>query len=192
MTEYLDAVAQVLTKYSLVTGFAVIGSIVWASYYVSDKLTRGWLHGSSIAILIGLTLACIGGLTTGGSKGISDVSVLAGIGVMGSSMLRDFAIVGTAFGVRMEAFRKTGLSGIVSLLVGVFVSFTVGALVAYAFGYRDAVSITTIGGGAATFLVGPVTGSSLGASSEVIALSVTAGLTKSILVMSTTPFVPST
>jgi malonate transporter MadM subunit len=103
--------------------------------------------------------------------------------------LRDLAIVSTAFGVRLDVFRKTGLAGILSLLIGVFVAFFVGAIVAYSFGYRDAVSITTIGGGAATFLVGPVTGSALGASSEVMALSITAGLTKSILVMSMTPFV---
>jgi malonate transporter MadM subunit len=58
-----------------------------------------------------------------------------------------------------------------------------------AFGYRDAVSITTIGGGAATYIVGPVTGSALRASSEVIALSVAAGLIKSMLVMILTPLV---
>ena len=44
-------------------------------------------------------------------------------------------------------FSKTGLAGIISLLAGVFVSFLVGAIVAFAFGYRDAVSLTTIGGG---------------------------------------------
>ena len=36
--------------------------------------------------------------------------------------------------------------------------------------------------------MGPVTGSAIGASSEVIALSVAAGLVKSILVMTLTPF----
>ncbi|MGB1814804.1 MAG: hypothetical protein ACPHJ3_05560, partial [Rubripirellula sp.] len=61
----------------------------------------------------------------------------------------------------------------------------------YAFGYRDAESITTIGAGAATYIVGPVTGSALNASSEVIALSVAAGLVKSILVMILTPLVAS-
>jgi malonate transporter MadM subunit len=108
---------------------------------------------------------------------------------MGGAVLRDLAIVATAFGVRMDEFRKTGLSGIVSLLVGVVLSFAVGTGVAYAFGYRDAVSMTTIGGGAATYIVGPVTGTALGATSEVTALSVAAGLIKSILVMTITPFV---
>lgn len=55
------------------------------------------------------------------------------------------------------------------------------------FGYTDAVSITTIGAGAVTYSVGPVTRAAVGASSEVIALSVAAGLVKSILVMTTTP-----
>lgn len=189
MTELLESLQDVLSKYSLITAFAVIGVTVWLSYFVSDHLTRGRLHGSAIAILIGLLLAYIGGIATGGSKGIADIKVLSGIGVMGGAMLRDFAIVATAFGVRMDEFRRTGVYGMVSLLVGVVMSFFVGAGVAYAFGYRDAVSMTTIGGGAATYIVGPVTGSALGASSEVMALSVAAGLTKSMLVMITTPFV---
>jgi len=40
-----------------------------------------------------------------------------------------------------------------------------------------------------TYIVGPVTGSALGASSEIIALSVAAGLVKSILVMILTPVI---
>ena len=189
MTELLVAIQVVLAKYSLVTAFAVVGATVWFSYLISDRLTRGRLHGSAIAILLGLLLAYVGGLLTGGKKGIADVEVLSGIGVMGGAMLRDLAIVATAFGVRMEEFRKTGISGIVSLLAGVIVSFIVGACVAFAFGYRDAASLTTIGGGAATYIVGPVTGTALGAESEVIALSVAAGLIKSMLVMIMTPFV---
>ena len=185
----LDAFHSVLTKYSLVTAFAVIGITVWASYWLSNRILRGRLHGSAIAILIGLILAYLGGITTGGKKGIADIEVLSGIGIMGGAMLRDLAIVATAFGVRLDEFRKTGLSGIVSLLLGVVMSFLVGACVAYAFGYRDAVSMTTIGGGAATYIVGPVTGTAIGATSEVMALSVAAGLIKSILVMTATPFV---
>ena len=189
MTELLVAIQVVLAKYSLVTAFAVVGATVWFSYLISDRLTRGRLHGSAIAISLGLLLAYVGGLLTGGKKGIADVEVLSGIGVMGGAMLRDLAIVATAFGVRMEEFRKTGISGIVSLLAGVIVSFIVGVCVAYAFGYRDAASLTTIGGGAATYIVGPVTGTALGVESEVIALSVAAGLIKSMLVMIMTPFV---
>ncbi len=187
--DLLNTIHVVLLKYSLVTAFAVIGGTVWCSYLVADRLTRGRLHGSAIAILIGLLLAYLGGILTGGEKGISDIGVLSGIGVMGGAMLRDLAIVATAFGVRMEEFRRSGLGGIVSLLVGVLLAFMVGAGVAYGFGYRDAVSLTTIGGGAATYIVGPVTGNALGASSDVIALSVAIGLIKSILVMTTTPLI---
>jgi malonate transporter MadM subunit len=75
------------------------------------------------------------------------------------------------------------------VVIGVVLSFFVGAAVAVAFGYTDAVSISTIGAGAATYIVGPVTGTALGADSGVIALSVAAGLTKSVLVMIGTPFV---
>lgn len=185
----IDALQQILIKYSLVGAFAVIGVTVALSYFLSARLTRGRLHGSAIAIFVGLVLAYVGGEVTGGKNGIADVPVFAGVGLMGGAMLRDLAIVATAFGVRLEEFRKTGITGVISLFVGIFVSFFIGALVAYGFGYRDAVSLTTIGAGAATFIVGPVTGSALGASSEVIAISVAAGLVKAILVMVFTPFV---
>ena len=62
-------------------------------------------------------------------------------------------------------------------------------MVAWAFGYTDAVSMATIGGGAVTFIVGPVTGAALGASSDVIALSIAAGVIKSIAIMIVTPLV---
>ncbi len=189
MSEVWPAIEAVLIKYSLVTAFAIVGLIVWVSYYVSRRVTHGRLHGSAIAILIGLLLAYLGGLTTNGTKGLADVKCLAGIGLMGGAMLRDLAIVATAFGVRLDEFLKTGLSGMIALLAGVLISFLIGALVAYGFGYRDAISLTTIGGGAATYIVGPVTGTAIGASSEVIALSVAAGLVKSILVMTLTPVV---
>jgi len=189
VTGILEALEGVLSQYSLITAFAGVGVVVWLSYALSKHITRGRMHGSAIAILIGLLLAYIGGLTTGGKKGIADVECLAGIGILGGAMLRDLAIVATAFGVRLEEFKKTGVRGVVSLLVGVSVSFFIGAGIAFGYGYRDAVSMTTIGAGAATYIVGPVTGTALGASSEVVALSVAAGLIKSILVMTMTPFV---
>ena len=185
----LEALSDLLPKYSLVTAFAFIGILVWFSYWVSGRFTRGRLHGSAIAIFIALLLAAVTGWLTGGKKGLADIAVLSGVGLMGGAMLRDLTIVATAFGVRLEEFRKTGIFGIVSLLTGVGISFFIGAVVAYVFGYRDAVSMTTIGAGAATYIVGPVTGGAIGASSEVMALSVAAGLVKSILVMIVTPFV---
>jgi malonate transporter MadM subunit len=108
---------------------------------------------------------------------------------MGGAMFRDFAIVATAFGVKTDELKKAGWIGAASVIIGVALSFFIGALVAVSFGYTDPVAISTIGAGAATYIVGPVTGTALGASSDVIALSVAAGLTKSVLVMVGTPFV---
>jgi len=180
----MSTLEGVLTKNGLLTAFALVGMTMFISYFLSAKLTRGRLHGSAIAILIGLLMAVL----AGGKNGVADIPMLSGIGLMGGAMLRDLAIVATAFGVRLEEFVKSGLIGAVSLFTGLLLSFFAGGAVAFAFGYRDAVSITTIGAGAATYIVGPVTGSAIGASSEVIALSIAAGLVKAIAVMIATPF----
>ena len=71
---------------------------MWISYYLSNRLTRGHLHGSALAIMAGLLLAYIGGVATGGTHGIVDFKLLSGIGLLGGAMLRDFAIVSTAYG----------------------------------------------------------------------------------------------
>jgi malonate transporter MadM subunit len=184
-----ETLAQVLTKNALITAFALVGILVWASYFLSEKLTRGHVHGSAIAIAIGLVLAYLGGRYSGGTQGLADIPLFAGIGVMGGAMFRDFAIIATAFGAHLDELKKAGVVGGISVVVGVVLSFAVGALVAVAFGYSDPVSISTIGAGAATYIVGPVTGTALGADSAVIALSVAAGLVKSILVMVGTPFI---
>ncbi len=173
----------------LIFAFALVGVVVWISYVLSDRLTAGRVHGSAIAIVIGLVLAYVGGAVTGGKAGIADVELFAGVGILGGAMLRDFAIVSTAFGARLEDMKAAGVVGAVSILLGVIVSFVIGAFVAVAFGYRDAVSITTIGAGAVTYIVGPVTGAALGAGSDVIALAIAAGVVKAILVMVGTPIV---
>jgi len=185
----LSALERALTANGLITAFLFVAALVWVSYLISAKLTRGKVHGSAIAIALGLILAWYGGLTTGGSRGLSDIPLLAGVGIMGGAMFRDFAIVATAFGADVGALKRAGLVGVVSIVVGVVLSFVIGAVVAVSFGYTDPVTITTIGAGAATYIVGPVTGTALGASSDVIALSVAAGLTKSVLVMIGTPFI---
>jgi len=118
---------------------------------------------------------------------VADIGLLSGLGLMGGGMLRDFGIVSTAFGVQLGELRKAGLVGVAAIVIGVLVSFVAGAAVAVAFGYRDAVSITTIGTGAVTYIVGPVTGAAIGASSDVLALSVAAGVVKAVLVMVATP-----
>ena len=104
-------------------------------------------------------------------------------------MLRDFTIVSTAMGARFSEIKKAGLSGIVSLMIGISLSFITGAVLAALMGYTDAKSMTTIGAGACTFIVGPVTGAAIGASSDVIAISIAAGVAKSILVTIGTPLI---
>ncbi len=184
-----DALSAVLAKNGLITAFVFVGFLVWVSYQISARLTRGHIHGSAIAIALGLVLAWVGGSMTGGSQGLADFSLLAGVGIMGGAMFRDFAIVATAFGADVSALKQAGFVGALSVVIGVVLSFVVGAAVAVAFGYTDPVVVSTIGAGAATYIVGPVTGTALGAGSDVIALSVAAGLTKSVLVMIGTPFI---
>ncbi|QEM83953.1 malonate transporter subunit MadM [Halomonas binhaiensis] len=183
----LESLIELFDKYHLVAAFAIIGLAMYAAYWVSARFTRGKLHGSAIAILIGLLLAWVGGVVTGGKHGLADISLFSGLGLMGGGMLRDLAIIATAYGVQFSEIRKAGVRGVVALFAGVIVSFVAGGAVAVAFGYTDPVDITTIGAGAVTYIVGPVTGATLGASSEVIALSIAAGLVKSILVMVVTP-----
>lgn len=185
----MELISETLVKNGLVFAFVVVGVVMWLSYFASHHLSRGRLHGSAVAIIAGLVLAYIGGVFSGGSKGLSDIAVFSGLGLMGGAMLRDLAIVSTAYGVDLGEIRKSGLVGVLSLFFGIFLSFIVGAIVALSFGYTDAVSMTTLGAGAATYIVGPVTGTALGASSEIIALSVAAGLVKSVLVMIGTPFI---
>jgi malonate transporter MadM subunit len=188
----IDVITDVLSKNDLVTAFAFIGLLVFVSYRFSYLLTRGRIHGSAIAITLGLVLAYFGGKYTGGSKGLADIPIFAGIGIMGGAMLRDFAIVSTAFGADLSSLKKAGYVGALSIVIGVILSFTIGGIVAVLFGYSDSISIATIGAGAATYIVGPVTGTALGATTEVMALSVAAGLVKSVLVMVGTPLVAKT
>ena len=185
----LESLLRVLSANALITAFMFVGALVWLSYLISARLTRGQVHGSAIAIALGLVLAWYGGLTTGGNTGLADIPLFAGVGIMGGAMFRDFAIVATAFGADLGALKRAGFVGAISIVVGVVVSFVIGASVAVAFGYSDPIAVTTIGAGAATYIVGPVTGTALGAGSDVIALSVAAGLTKSVLVMVGTPFI---
>ena len=172
----------------LIIAFAVVGLMMIVSYAGSRRLTFGRIHGSAIAILLGLILAWVGGIATGGSKGLADIPLLAGLGVLGGGMLRDFAIVATAFEVDADKARRAGLLGVISIALGTIIPFTVGGAAAWALGYRDPVSVTTIGAGAITYIVGPVTGAALGASSTVMALSIATGVLKAILVMVGTPF----
>jgi malonate transporter MadM subunit len=185
----LHAIEHVFVEQNLVAAFAMVGALMLVSNFLARRFTNGRIHGSAIAIVLGLALAYFGGVLTGGKKGVADIPALAGIGLMGGAMLRDFAIVATAFEVDVIEARRAGLIGVVALALGTLLPFVVGALAAVAFGYSDAVSITTIGAGAVTYIVGPVTGAALGADSTVMALSIATGVTKAILVMVGTPLV---
>src|SRR5471032_3322679 len=155
----LETFEKAALNNGLVTAFAFVGLIVLLSVALSRYLTLGRVHGSAIAIVIGLGLAYWGGLHSGGHKGLADLSLFGGIGLMGGAMLRDFAIVATAFEVQAVEARKAGLIGVVALLLGIVLPFIVGA----------------------------VTGAAIGASSDVMALSIAAGLIKAIMVMVGTP-----
>jgi malonate transporter MadM subunit len=157
--------------------------------WLSKNLTNKKIPAAAIAIILGLVMAYIGGVVTGGEKGIADIKIFSGFGVMGGAMFRDFTIVSTAMGASFVLMRKTGFVGILSLFLGIVLSFLAGVIVALVAGYTDAKSLTTIGAGACTFIVGPVTGAAIGASSDVIALSIAAGVVKSILVTIGTPLI---
>lgn len=105
-----ETLSNVFTDNPLIVSFAIVGVTMYIAYAISNKLTKGRIHGSAIAIILGLLLAYVGGITTGGEKGLSDISIFAGIGMMGGGMLRDFAIVATAFGASFDEIKKAGVN----------------------------------------------------------------------------------
>ena len=178
----MEAVKEVLINNGFVFAFLFVGLVMYVSHLLSRVVFMKRIPGVALAVLAGLVLAYFGE-----KKGLADFPMLAGLGLLGGSMMRDFSIVATAMGASFSELKKTGWGGILSLLFGVIVSFLCGAIVALGFGYTDAISITTIGAGACTYIVGPVTGSALGASSEVLAISIAAGVVKTIVVTVITP-----
>ncbi len=183
----MDVLIQVLTKNALITALAVTGLMMIVSHLLSKYLTKGKLQSSAIAITMGLVIAYFAGVYTQGTKGISDIAIFSGFALLGGAMLRDLAIVSTAFEVDVKEVKKAGKVGLIALLLGCVIPFVIGAGVAWLMGYKDPVSMTTIGAGAMTYIVGPITGSAIGASSEVIALSIAIGLIKSVFFMVGTP-----
>jgi malonate transporter MadM subunit len=180
----MTAIEKVLTDSSFIFSFLLVGIIMWVSFWLSATLTRGRIPGVAIAISIGLGLAFFGH-----TKGLADVPLFAGLAFLGGSVMRDFSIVSTAMGASFTEIKKAGTQGILSLFIGVLLTFFLGGIIGYILGYRDAKSFTTIGAGACTFIVGPVTGSAVGATSDVIALSIAIGVIKSVVVTIATPLV---
>jgi malonate transporter MadM subunit len=185
----MEILHKFLEKNSLILAFLMVGLIMYFSGIISEKLTNKKLPSAAIAIIIGLILAYLGGVYSGEEKGIADIKIFNGFGTLGGSMFRDFAIISTAFGASLILMKKTGLVGLVSLFLGISLSFIFGVVLAYAYGFRDPISLTTIGAGACTYIVGPVTGAAIGASSDIIALSIAAGVIKAIFVAIITPFI---
>jgi malonate transporter MadM subunit len=184
-----EAIGDLLIRNGFVVALLVTGLIILVSSWVSRTLTNGKLPATAIAIVSGLLLAYISGSITGGKKGIADIGIFSGFALMGGSMLRDFTIVSTAIGADFREIKRAGLPGIISLAIGLALSFAAGAALAIMLGYDDVKSITTIGAGACTFIVGPVTGAALGAGSDIIAISIAAGVVKSVLVTVATPVI---
>ena len=180
----MGLIEKIVDKNSFVFSFLVVGIIIYASFWFAKKIFKDKVPGSAIAITAGLVLAYFGG-----EKGIADVPLFAGMAFLGGSMLRDFSIVATAMGAEISEIKKAGIVGIFSLFFGVFLSFFLGGTIGYLMGYTDPVSFATIGAGACTFVVGPVTGSALGAGSDVIAIAIAIGVIKSILVTVVTPII---
>tara|TARA_A100001011_G_scaffold6535_1_gene7483 strand:+ start:83 stop:829 length:747 start_codon:yes stop_codon:yes gene_type:complete len=180
----MELIENLIGKNGLVFGFLLVGLIMLISSWLSKSMTRNKIPSVAIAIIIGLVVAGLGE-----EKGIASFPIFAGLGLLGGSMLRDFSVVSTAMGADIEKIKAAGLAGVIALFIGVLVAFVMGGIVAFAFGYTDAESITTIGAGACTYIVGPITGAALNASSEVIAISIATGVVKTIITTVSTPLV---
>lgn len=187
----MDQLLKVIDQNGLIVAFLLVGLLTFLTDIFSKKVLKSKVPGSAIAIFIGLALGYLGGVFTGGEKGLADITFFKGIATLGGSMFRDFAIVATALGASFLLIKRSGMLGFVSLIFGITVFFISGVALAWIWGYRDAVSLVTIGAGACTYIVGPVTGAALGASSEVIALSIGAGVVKTIAVTILTPILAS-
>lgn len=183
--QYLPVIPQILIKNGLITAFLSVGILILIAELISKKVFRNKIPTVALAIFMALMAAFI----AGGPNGAADIPIMSGLALLGGTMLRDFTVVATAMNASLDEIRKAGWLGFVSIFLGLILTFFSGAACALLFGYRDAVSLATIGAGACTFIVGPVTGTALGASSEVIAISIAAGVVKSIAVTIGTPLV---
>ncbi len=203
--------AKMAAGYGLVGSFIVVAVTTFLGYKLAELIGQKRM-GSAFAILLALVVAYIGGVIAhkqldagvinSASKGITDVvywigsgdnlkkyAIFGGVGILGGGMMRDFAIISTAWGVDPKNLVKAGLAGIVALLLGLILSFVIGVVVGRLFGYTDVSELATIGAGVQTFVVGPVTGAAFGVKSEVVALSIAAGAVKSIAAMIIAPLI---
>ena len=180
----MEVLEQIFAKNGLVVAFLFVGALMLLFNWFSKNVLNNRIPGVALAILAALVIAYFGG-----EKGIASYPMFAGMALLGGSMLRDFTVVATAMGASFEELKKTGLIGVLSLFVGVTITFFLGVIIGYGMGYTDPVDLTTIGAGACTYIVGPITGSALGASSDLIAISIAAGVVNTIFVTIITPIV---
>jgi malonate transporter MadM subunit len=180
----MNLLQGLVEKNGFVFAFLFVGLVMYLSNLVANKFLNNKIPGAAIAITLGLIVAYLGG-----KKGIADLPYFSGIAILGGAMMRDFSIVATAMGASFTEIKKAGLAGILSLFIGILIAFFVGGTIAYCMGYSDAKSFTTIGAGACTFIVGPITGSAIGASSDVIAISIAIGVIKTVMVTILTPII---
>jgi len=183
----MQNIINILDKNGLIFAFLVVGVIMYLSFLIGKKVTNNKIPAAAIAISFGLFIAYFGK----GEKGVASIPAFSGMALLGGSMLRDFSIVSTAMGASFSEIKKAGLAGVISIVLGIVIAFFVGGVIAYFMGFTDAKSLTTIGAGACTFIVGPVTGAAVGASSEVIAISIAIGVIKSVFVTIATPIIAS-
>lgn len=181
----MELLEALLLKNALIVAFVFVGALLGASFWVSRRMLGGRLPGVALAILAGLALAFYGN----GKRGLAELPLFSGLALLGGSMLRDFAVVATAMGADLDKIRSAGLAGSIALVLGVVGSFVLGAVAAVLLGYEDPVEVSTIAAGACTYIVGPVTGTALGASSEVVAISIAAGVVKTVATTVATPLV---
>ena len=128
----MEIVKNIIDKNGLVFAFLFVGIIMSFSFWISKYITNKKIPGVAVAIIIGLSLAFFGD-----KNGIADIPIFAGLALLGGSMLRDFAIVATAMSADLSKIKQAGLAGIISLFIGVSLSFFLGVLIALSLGYSD-------------------------------------------------------
>ena len=113
----MHEIEKILDKNGLIFAFLVVGLVMYLSYIVSKKLTRNNIPGAAIAISVGLVIAYFGG-----DKGVASIPAFSGMALLGGSMMRDFSIVATAMGASFTEIKKTGLIGLMCLVIGTVIA----------------------------------------------------------------------
>ena len=83
----IESLHKIVAEQGLVLAFALVGILMWLSAVICRRLTAGRIHASAIAIVAALALAWLGGVLTGGKKGLADVPAFAGLALLGGPML---------------------------------------------------------------------------------------------------------